>query len=139
MSQKFVGVWKLISLEYHLGDEVIYPKTPFRGYIMYTPNAYMSVHLMAEDRRPFASPDWLNGTREEYADAGTTYLGYCGTYEVHEDTIIHHIELSSFPNWVGTDFVRYYTFHDDTLTLQTPPMLVDGHTQIAQLVWQNVP
>lgn len=138
MSQVFIGVWKLVSIEYHRGDRIFYPKDHFRGYIIYTPNGYMSVHIMASKRHHFRSEDWLNGTPEEYAASGKTYTGYCGRYEVRENTVIHHVEMSHFPNWVGTDFVRYFDVHGDTLTLRTPPMLIEGHTQIGQLVWQRV-
>jgi len=134
MSQVFIGVWKLVSIEYHRGDRIFYPKDHFRGYIIYTPNGYMSVHIMASKRHHFRSEDWLNGTPEEYAASGKTYTGYCGRYEVRENTVIHHVEMSHFPNWVGTDFVRYFDVHGDTLTLRTPPMLIEGHTQIGQLV-----
>ena len=138
MSQEFVGVWKLVSFEYHRGGQIFYPKDTFTGYIMYTSNGYMSVHIMAMERQPFKSADWLNGAVEEYVDAGKTYTGYCGTYEIRENEITHHVEMSHFPNWVGTDFVRCFKFRGETLTLSTPPMLVEGHTQIGQLVWQKI-
>jgi hypothetical protein len=93
---------------------------------------------MAIKRHHFRSEDWLNGTPEEYVASGKTYTGYCGRYEVRENAVIHHVEMSHFPNWVGTDFVRYFDVHGDTLTLRTPPMLIEGHTQIGQLVWQRV-
>ncbi|MHA1941416.1 MAG: lipocalin-like domain-containing protein [Candidatus Hodarchaeales archaeon] len=138
MSEQFIGVWKLVSVEYHRDDQIFYPKDTFRGYIIYTPNGYMSVHIMATERQSFKSDDWLNGTSEEYTAAGKTYTGYCGRYEVRENTVIHHVELSHFPNWVGIDFVRYFDFRGDTLVLKTPPMLIEGYTQIGQLVWQKV-
>ena len=138
MSQALIGVWKLLSVEYNRGDRIFYPTDRLSGYTMYTPNGYMSVHIMTMKRRPFRSEDWLNGTPEEYASAGKTYTGYCGRYEVRENTVIHHVEMSHFPNWVGTNFVRYFNVRGDTLKLCTPPMLVEGHTQIGQLEWQRV-
>jgi hypothetical protein len=138
MAQELVGVWKLVSVEYHRGEQIFSPRDRLRGYLMYTPEGYMSVHIMAMNRRPFTSEDWVNGTPEEYTAAGKTYTGYCGKYEVRENAVIHHVEMSHFPNWVNTDFVRYFALHGDTLKLCTPPMLVEGHTQIGQLVWQRV-
>ena len=140
MSQRFVGVWKLVSVEFHRGDQITYPygQDPI-GYIMYTGDGYMSVHVMASERRPFASGDYLDGTLEEYADAGKTYAGYCGTYEVHDNTIIHHVDASSVPQWVGVQFVRHVTFDGDTLRLSTTPMLMEGQLQTAHLVPMQIP
>jgi hypothetical protein len=139
MSQPFVGVWRLVSIEFHLGDQITYPwgDHPI-GYLMYQQNGYMSVHLMASERQPFAGGDSLNGTSEEYADAGKTYAGYCGTYEVREDAIIHHVEVSFFPNWSGTQFIRYVTLDGDTLALSTPPMRFEGQQQTVHLVWHKL-
>ncbi|MCW4041133.1 MAG: lipocalin-like domain-containing protein [Candidatus Bathyarchaeota archaeon] len=139
MSQKVIGVWKLVSCEFHHGDQVTYPWGHYPlGYLMYLRNGYMAVQLMAAERQRFASGDSLKGTFEEYADAGKTYAGYCGTYEVRENTVIHHVDVSSFPNWVGEQFVRYAKLDGDTLILSTPPMLFEGQPQTAHLVWQKV-
>jgi hypothetical protein len=139
VSQKFVGVWRLVSVEFHRGDQITYPwgDNPI-GYLMYLRNGYMSVQLMAAERQPFALGDSLNGTFEEYADAGKTYSGYCGTYEVREDAIIHHVDVSFFPNWIGTQFIRYVKLEGDMLTLSTPPMLFEGLQQTVHLVWQKL-
>ncbi|MEE8571251.1 MAG: lipocalin-like domain-containing protein [Candidatus Bathyarchaeia archaeon] len=139
MSQKFVGIWKLVSFEFHQGNKVTYPlgDKP-QGYIMYLSNGYMSVHMIATERLQFAVNDHLGGTLEEYADAGKTYAGYCGTYEVREDTVIHNVEVSFFPNWTGIQFIRHFKLDGDMLTLSTPPMLFEGLEQTAHLVWQKI-
>ena len=85
MSEKFIGTWKLVSFEYRSEDQVTYPfgKNPV-GYIMYNDEGYMSVALMASNRRRFSSTDLIAGTTEELVAASSTYIAYCGKYEVTE-------------------------------------------------------
>ena len=98
----------------------------------------MSVSIMQPNRPVFASGDIRGGTVEEKVAAIDGYVSYCGKYTVGEKTIIHHIELSLFPNWIGIDQERFFDFQEDTLTLSTPPFLLEGKNRTAHLVWQKV-
>lgn len=139
MSEQFVGVWKLVSIEFHFGDQItrFWGDDPV-GYLMYLPNGYMSVQFMPSQRRNYASGDPLAGTTDEYIDAATTFVAYCGTYTITEKTVTHHVKVSFFPNYIGQQQVRHYVISDDTLTLSTPPMMLEGEEQTAQLVWRRV-
>lgn len=136
----FIGTWRLVSCELRREDShVVYPYGKDAvGYIMYNEDEYMSVAIMASNRPKFVSGDILRGTTEEKASVAETYLSYCGRYEVKGDKIIHHIEVSSFPNWIGVKQERFYKFEGDRLTLSTSPMLVDGMQQSAHVVWERV-
>jgi hypothetical protein len=126
-----VGVWRLVSCETH-GDTgtTTYPFGPSaQGYIMYTADGYFSVGLMSRDRRPFAAGDMTKATDEERQEALQTYLSYAGAYEVMGDTVLHHVEISLFPNWTGGDQKRFYTVAGDHLTVWTPPLLRGGVVQ----------
>lgn len=136
---RFAGAWRLISFELHDSEgQVTYPfgDNP-QGYIIYTPNGYMSVSYMPSNRPPFTGDDSMGGSIEEQAAAMSTYRSYCGRYEVQGDRVIHHIEVSLFPNWKGRDQARTYTFVDDRLVLSTPPTLYKGKYQTAHLVWER--
>ena len=97
----------------------------------------MSVAIMGANRSRFASGDIKGGSTEEKAAAADTYLTYCGRYEVQGDAVIHHIELSLFPNWVGVDQKRYLRLDGNTLLLSTPPILVEGIERAIHLVWER--
>ena len=56
---------------------------------------------MGSGRRPFVAGDLLGGSTAEKAGAAETYVSYCGRYEFHGPTVLHHVDLSFFPNWVG--------------------------------------
>ena len=83
------------------------------------------------------SGDIRGGTTEEKIAAIDGYLSYCGRFSVSGGRVVHHIEVSLFPNWTGTDQERFFEFKADTLTLSTPPILLDGQEQTSHLVWQK--
>ena len=51
--------------------------------------------------------------------------------------MVHHVEVAFFPNRVGTSQERTFRISDDTLSLSTPPMLIEGKQQTGHLVWQR--
>ena len=135
----FVGAWSLVSYEartaeggvsYPIGRDAI-------GYIMYTPDGHMSIAIMSANRANYASGDLRGGTVEEKLAAAETYLSYCGRYELNGDEVVHHVEVAFFPNRVGTSQVRTFRISGDTLSLSTPPMLIEGKQQTGHLVWQR--
>jgi hypothetical protein len=95
---------------------------------------------MAAHRAPYHNPDVFGGTEEERSEAISTYLSYSGPFEVlaDRDTVIHHIEISSFPNWIGNAQVRFAELDGDLLTLSTKPMTFQGVERTAKLVWERV-
>lgn len=135
----FVGTWRLVAWEMRDGQgQVRYPFGPAaRGYLLYTSDGYMSATLMAPDRHPFAAGDLLRGDTAEQAAAAATYLAYGGRYEVREHTVMHYVEVSLFPNWVGSRQERAYTFSGNRLTLRTVPVVVQGSVEQAVLVWER--
>jgi len=139
ISERFIGTWKLVSYENRSGDQVTYPvgKNPV-GYIMYNAEGYMAVALMASNRKRFSSIDIMGGATEEIVAAYGTYLSYCGKYAVTEARVIHHVEVSSYPNWIGQDQVRFYKFEGNKLILSTPFMILGGKQQRGYLIWERM-
>jgi hypothetical protein len=108
-SNPLVGTWRLISWETRSvdGQKISYPfGREAVGYIMYNEDGYMFVAITCPNRERFAAGDLLNGSTEEKAHAASTYVSYCGQYELQEDRVIHHVDVSLFPNWVGVDQER---------------------------------
>jgi len=92
---------------------------------------------MKEDRSLFASGDIRGGTVDEKIEAFNGYVSYCGRFSVEGDVVIHDIEVSLFPNWVGERQERFYEFEEDRLTLSTPLQLVGGMSLSSHLVWER--
>ncbi len=95
-----IGTWRLISWENRSVDgQVSYPLGKDAvGYIMYNADGYMFVAIMRPDRAKFAAADLFGGSTQEKAQAADTYVSYCGRYEFRGDTVVHHVDLSLFPN-----------------------------------------
>ena len=139
-SNPLIGTWKLISWEnrdesgqvgYPLGRDAL-------GYIMYNPDGYMFVAIMTPERPKFAAGDLLSGTPEERAQAADTYVSYCGRYEYRGETVVHQVELSLFPNWMGVEQERLVEVRGDRMMLSTRPMLFGGMQRSAHLIWERV-
>lgn len=136
-----VGAWSLVSFEVRAADgRVSYPYgSDALGHIIYSPDGYMSVTIMSANRPDFETSDLLGGSLEERAEAARTYVSYSGPYEVLAGRLVHHVEVSLFPNWVGGSQERFYELEDDRLRLSTAPMLLSGSEQQAHLIWARVP
>src|SRR5918994_6733623 len=140
-SNPLIGTWRLLSWEnrsvvdgqvsYPLGKDAV-------GYIMYGEDGYMSVAIMRSSRAKFAAGDLLGGSTEEKAQAASTYVSYCGRYEFRGGTVVHRVELSLFPNWIGVEQARLVEVTGDRLILSTRPLLLGGARRTAHLIWEAV-
>jgi hypothetical protein len=137
----FIGAWRLLSLEARTSTgDLSYPfGKDAAGYLLYTREGYMSASIMQAHRAHFASPDALQASTEEKLAAFDTYSSYSGRYEVRGQTVIHHVEVSSFPNWTGKAQERLFAFSADRLTLSAPPMRIGGVEQNLVAIWQRLP
>jgi hypothetical protein len=141
-TEQFVGTWKLVSFELRTSTgRVIYPYSQDAvGILMYDAHGNMNGQTMRPGRPAFASGDLMRGTPEEIKAAFEGFLGYFGTYEVHEEegTVIHHVTGSVFPNYVGENQVRFFQFSGNRLSLSIPPIQAGGATLTGVVVWERI-
>ena len=135
-----VGAWRLVSWENRAADgQVTYPMgSDALGCLLYTADGHFSVTISRRGRAGFAAGDLLSASAEEQARAVEGFVAYAGRYSFHGDRVIHHVELSLFPNWVGSDQERWIELAEDRLTLSASPLLLAGRQQIPRLVWERV-
>lgn len=140
LSSPFVGRWRLLSFEVKApSGEVTYPLgKDVLGSLVYSQDGYMTASVMRANRAHFSSEEMWAGKPEEKVSAFDSYISYCGRYEVKEGKIIHHVELSLFPNWSGADQERHFEFAGGRLALRTPFISAVGLEQTVQLIWQRV-
>ena len=142
IEDKFIGTWKIVSFEARRSDgQTIYPYgRDAIGIINYDARGNMSVQLMRPDCPAFAISDPQKGSPTETKTAFDGFIAYFGTYEINEEkgTVTHRLRGCSFPNWVGSDQIRFFEFSGNRLTLRSPPMQVGGDTLALLFVWQQV-
>ena len=136
---RVVGVWKLRSClrtfkdgrtEYPFGEQPV-------GRIEYTQAGRMSALLMRPGRHSTLPPgvELYKASNEEVRDAVTGFVAYFGTFDVEEatQTVVHHVEASLTPSWVGTDLKRTFRFDAGRLVLTRP-----APDSSDELIWERV-
>jgi hypothetical protein len=142
ISNKFVGTWKLVSIEEMSPNEkgISYPfgRNP-RGIIIYGASGEMAVQFMVPDRPKFASDNIDKATPEEAKTAFAGYRAYFGTYKIseREGIVIHHVEGNLFPNVINTDQKRFFEFADDRLILKSQ-LIVEGEKRTRHFTWERI-
>jgi lipocalin-like protein len=143
LREALIGAWQLVACvetDVQTG-EIFLPMGPHpAGFILYTPDGYMSAQLSSPDRADFASGDMYRGTPGDYVAAGTSYLAYSGLYRVDEvrRTVEHGMAVSLFPNWQGQRQLRVPELDGDTLVLATDrATLFAGSLKTARITWRR--
>ncbi|CAA0105187.1 Uncharacterised protein [BD1-7 clade bacterium] len=136
----FSGTYRLVSWENRLASgEVLYPMGDnAKGYISYSADGFVWVHIMADARRNQHHANPFECTPEEAVASALSHLSYCGKFEIDGSQIIHHVDICSFPNWVGTPQVRDWSVTDGQLSLSAKGIPFRGQTLDAYLIWAPV-
>lgn len=141
LKDQIIGTWMLVSwvFENEKGETVHYLGENASGILMYDKSGYMNAQLMKSNRPPFASPAINGSTPEEAHMAFNSYLAYFGTYyEENPGEVVHIVEGSLFPNWIGHKEVRYGRIDGNLLILSTPPIPAYGRDIVFYITWRKV-
>jgi hypothetical protein len=140
IKDKIIGTWKLVSWKYNdehgnalnfFGEEPV-------GILMYDKSGYMNAQLNKENRVSFKSESLTEGTSEEITQAYLSYAAYYGKYyEKSPGEIVHIVEGSLFPNWVGHEEIRYGKIQGEYLILSTPPIEAKGKKIVFNVTWKR--
>lgn len=138
-SSSLVGAWKLLVLEFRTDGQVVYPAgRDATGMCLYDATGHVSLQIMRVDRPRFAGADMLAGTPDEIMAAAKGYIAYGGTYieDAAHGVVVHHVTHCLFPNWVGTDQVRFFKRTGERLITSAPTVAVGGHLMDVMLLWE---
>jgi hypothetical protein len=112
------------------------------GRLMYDAQGNMSGQMFYPGRPLFVSNDPFKPTPEEAVAAFVGSTAYFGTYSVDKEgqTIVHQVEDSVYPNYIGSGLRRKFRFSDDgqRVTYSTEPVMLDGQRVIVSLVWERI-
>jgi len=109
-----------------------------KGTIAYLPNGRM-ISVIADADQPHLSGDRLSAPVEERARAFSAASAYAGRYRFDGRTVVHTVEVCTYPNWVGTEVVRTVELNGDEATYRTEPHPLGGVDSVVCLVWQRQP
>lgn len=132
-----VGVWTLE--EAHIVDEdgkkigSAFGDNP-SGYIAYMADGMM-ITVIADKDQPPLSGDRLSAPLEERAAAFSAASAYAGRYRFDGRKVTHSVEVCTYPNWVGTEIVRYVEFAGDKVIYRTEIQPLNGVSSVIRLVW----
>ncbi len=139
VSKRLVGTWRLVTYDRQLPNgEVYYPLgKDARGRLTYDAQGRMTAQLMQPDRPQFSRPQSRDGSEEQIVKAYRGYLAYYGTYTVQEKDgyILHKVEASLYPNWVGGNQKRFFRFEGERLVLEADAQALGR----SRLVWEKLP
>ena len=141
-AEKFTGTWRLLACEGQWSDGRIskpYGDEP-GGLLMYDGQGRFSGQIMARERPGFATGNLLKGSDDEVRTAFEGYVAYYGSYAVDETEglMIHQVEGSFFPNWIGERQVRKFEFTGDgRLQLSTLPIKGARADLTVVLLWER--
>lgn len=132
--EDIIGAWELVSYyvefenglrQYPLGEDVT-------GFLLYTPDGYMSAQLMAAGRPVYESDHPHRPEDREAAWAARGYHAYSGrfVFDPAEQDVMHYMDVSLFPNRIGKSQVRKLKLEGNQLYVSNPLL---GNT----IIWQR--
>jgi hypothetical protein len=133
--RRFVGNWRLVTFENFDEKGVARPGPYDAGRIMYDAHGNMAAQLMRNGRQQLSTPP----TDAERAVAYATFLSYYGRYTVDpsSQSVTHHVEGSTNPNWLSTVLTRYYAFSADGNRLMLSLRNAEGRVT-GTLTWERL-
>jgi hypothetical protein len=135
-----VGTWRLRSWVSEGEDGSI--EEPMGaspdGILVYAVDGTMITTIGARERPPITGADIVSGSAGEIVAMARSFVAYAGRYRLEGHDVVHAVELSLYPNWVGTEQRRHVEIsgHGSVLTLTSDPIVVRGRLGRQRLVWE---
>ncbi|SEF35133.1 lipocalin-like domain-containing protein [Variovorax sp. NFACC27] len=108
------------------------------GVIHYGGDARMMA-LITHEGRAQLDGDRQAAPQSQRAEAYRSSIAYAGGFDVEGGWVRHAVDMSTYPNWVGTVLRRALSFEQDAAVLTTAPQMQDGIETVIKLVWQRQP
>ena len=142
-----IGTWFLQEWDCTLNGD--YHNHPFgrdaQGVITYSPSGRMSAILMKAGQAQLKEANLQRATDAERQHLLSGYVSYAGSWRVEGDNVIHCVDFSLLPNWIGTELVRKISWTPNAvgyrecaqLILSTQPMTTrSGDIVVNRLRWK---
>ena len=135
-----VGTWVLVDWRSELdGAHHGHPMgADAVGQLLYGADGGVAAALSFADRAAFGTTQLHKGTADQRDLAALTYVSYAGRWRLDGDRVHHQVDLSLFPDWVGTVLVRWAQLEGDRLVLRTEPEVTGAGEVVNVLTWQRL-
>jgi hypothetical protein len=122
LRQRLVGTWRLEAYIAYPTPSSRFQRATFpmtknvTGLIMYTPDGYMSAHMLIPGQMSFKRGE---GEEPQWAEAGKRSFSYAGPYYItdevmgREEILRHTFQVCNLPGWLGDVQVRTWKFEED--------------------------
>jgi len=134
---QLLGRWCIVEWVQHYDDgRQRYPlgRKP-EGFIQYD-SERMFCFISGSGRKPLGGSQWTAPDTEKAA-AYASCLAYSGTYEIAGEEILHKVDLSLYPNWVGTTQRRRAALRDGRLLLTARLEEGTPEARTAELIFER--
>ena len=134
------GHWRLqrCTLSFSDGRPTRHPFED--GFLCYSPQGTMQACLSTKERSVFSKSSLERGyqaSQAEKAQCFDEYLSYAGSYEIVNQQVIHHVDVSLNPSIIGQTLQRSYRFEDDMLVLFYDVSLPNELCCHYSLIWKR--
>lgn len=133
-AEDIIGTWRAAGHEIVAADgSVSHPfgPGPHHGQLIYHPNGSVSVLVIRTDPTRLAA----GSPATDRAAALDRCVCYVGRWEIEGNRVVHNIEVSLNPAWVGTAQQREATLEGNRLVLSPP---ADATGARARITWERV-
>ena len=122
LRQRLIGAWRLEAYVAYPTPSCRFQRPTFpmtknvTGLIMYTPDGYMSAHMLIPGQMSFKRGE---GEEPQWAEAGKRSFSYAGPYYIsdegigREEILRHTFQVCNLPGWLGDIQVRTWKFEED--------------------------
>ena len=139
--QNLLGSWRLEAwrTDYSDGRAPTFPYGPDAvGTLLYTPDGRMNASIGRPERERLSSANTRLAPDAEKTAAFDSYFNYAGRFEIRGDSVVHRVELSLNPNFVGSEQVRRIEFEGNRLTLSAVETdAKTGTLRTHRLIWRR--
>lgn len=132
------GTWVLLDWVQDYDDgRRIYPfGEDAVGTIVYSGDR-MSCIMSRSGRAPFAAGGQWNADDADKARAYGEMMAYAGGFSIEGNEVLHHVDLSLFPNWIGGVQRRRAALNGDRLSLTARLEEGTRDARTARLEWRR--
>lgn len=140
-ADQLYGTWDLVSFRRLVDAEIIgdvLGPAPV-GRLSYQPDGRVTALLMERDRSWSAGDDFIAVDDARRGAAALGFVGYGGWYELRGDQVVHHLDISLYPEHLGAELVRTARWAGELLVLRTEERRTrSGRPMWDELVWRRL-